>query len=203
MVSVARTRKSERHHLRRSRCRIRTHPSDSLPQSSSTTDGARLSGSAPRWSHCGRSLVSHGQRYTGGTSLGSANPSLILFSRTANLHQTPHRTADSPPSSAPFPGPESSVSKETLALTLSYFCFGYVAWVFFGWFYIYLAQARGLNLKTSAVYSMLPFRGNDNRLSGRWRRQRLDRPSFQSASRKVSPSSLLHGTHCSSSGSGL
>ena len=50
-------------------------------------------------------------------------------------------------------------SKETLALTLSYFCFGYVAWVFFGWFYIYLAQARGLNLKTSAVYSMLPFVG--------------------------------------------
>jgi ACS family glucarate transporter-like MFS transporter len=50
-------------------------------------------------------------------------------------------------------------SKEALALTLSYFCFGYVAWVFFGWFYIYLAQARGLNLKTSAVYSMLPFVG--------------------------------------------
>jgi ACS family glucarate transporter-like MFS transporter len=50
-------------------------------------------------------------------------------------------------------------SKEVLALTLSYFCFGYVAWVFFGWFYIYLAQARGLNLKTSALYSMLPFVG--------------------------------------------
>ena len=50
-------------------------------------------------------------------------------------------------------------SKEMLALTLSYFCFGYVAWVFFGWFYIYLAQVRGLNLKTSAVYSMLPFVG--------------------------------------------
>jgi ACS family glucarate transporter-like MFS transporter len=50
-------------------------------------------------------------------------------------------------------------SKEVLALTLSYFCFGYVAWVFFGWFYIYLAQIRGLNLKTSAVYSMLPFVG--------------------------------------------
>jgi ACS family glucarate transporter-like MFS transporter len=50
-------------------------------------------------------------------------------------------------------------SKEVLALTLSYFCFGYVAWVFFGWFYIYLAQARGLNLKTSAGYSMLPFVG--------------------------------------------
>jgi ACS family glucarate transporter-like MFS transporter len=50
-------------------------------------------------------------------------------------------------------------SKEILALTFSYFAFGYVAWVFFGWFYIYLAQARGFNLKTSAVYSILPFVG--------------------------------------------
>ena len=50
-------------------------------------------------------------------------------------------------------------SKEIIALTLSYFSFGYVAWIFFGWFYIYLAEVRGLNLKTSAVYSMLPFIG--------------------------------------------
>ena len=48
-------------------------------------------------------------------------------------------------------------SREILALTLSYLTYGYIAWVFFGWFYIYLAQARGLNLKTSAVYSILPF----------------------------------------------
>jgi ACS family glucarate transporter-like MFS transporter len=48
-------------------------------------------------------------------------------------------------------------SKEVLAVTLSYFSFGYVAWIFFSWFYIYLAEVRGLNLKTSALYSMLPF----------------------------------------------
>ncbi len=48
-------------------------------------------------------------------------------------------------------------SKDVLAVTLSYFCFGYVAWIFFSWFYIYLAQARGLNLKASAFYAMLPF----------------------------------------------
>jgi len=48
-------------------------------------------------------------------------------------------------------------SKDVLAVTLSYFCFGYVAWIFFSWFYIYLAQARGLNLKASASYAMLPF----------------------------------------------
>src|SRR5881392_2026291 len=48
-------------------------------------------------------------------------------------------------------------SKEVLAVTLSYFCFGYVAWIFFSWFYIYLAQVRGLDLKASAFYAMLPF----------------------------------------------
>ncbi len=48
-------------------------------------------------------------------------------------------------------------SREVYATTLSYFAFGYVAWIFFSWFYIYLAEVRGLNLKTSALYSMLPF----------------------------------------------
>lgn len=48
-------------------------------------------------------------------------------------------------------------SKEVLAVTLSYFCYGYVAWIFFSWFYIYLATVRGLNLKASAFYAMLPF----------------------------------------------
>jgi len=48
-------------------------------------------------------------------------------------------------------------SKDVLAVTLSYFCFGYVAWIFFSWFYIYLAQVRRLNLKASAFYAMLPF----------------------------------------------
>src|SRR4029077_13246250 len=48
-------------------------------------------------------------------------------------------------------------SKEVLAISLSYFSFGYVAWIFFSWFYIYLSEVRGLNLKTSAWYSTLPF----------------------------------------------
>ncbi|HEX7698849.1 MAG TPA: MFS transporter [Candidatus Acidoferrum sp.] len=48
-------------------------------------------------------------------------------------------------------------SKEVLALTLSYFSFGYVAWIFFSWFFIYLAKVRGLDLKVSAFYTTLPF----------------------------------------------
>jgi ACS family glucarate transporter-like MFS transporter len=42
-------------------------------------------------------------------------------------------------------------------LSLAYFCFGYVAWVFFSWFYLYLARVRGLDLKASALYATLPF----------------------------------------------
>jgi ACS family glucarate transporter-like MFS transporter len=43
------------------------------------------------------------------------------------------------------------------AITLSYFCYGYVAWIFFAWFYVYLARVRGMNLKSSAFYGTLPF----------------------------------------------
>jgi len=43
------------------------------------------------------------------------------------------------------------------ALIAAYFSFGYVAWIFFSWFFLYMAQVRGFNLKASARYSMLPF----------------------------------------------
>ena len=43
------------------------------------------------------------------------------------------------------------------ALMVSYFALGYTSWVFFSWFYLYMAQVRGLNLKTSAEFSMMPF----------------------------------------------
>ena len=48
-------------------------------------------------------------------------------------------------------------SKDIWAVTLSYFCYGYVGWIFFSWFYLYLAKVRGLDLKASAFYAMLPF----------------------------------------------
>ncbi len=48
-------------------------------------------------------------------------------------------------------------SKNVWVVTASYFGFGYVAYIFFTWFFTYLSTVRGLNLKSSAVYSMLPF----------------------------------------------
>jgi ACS family glucarate transporter-like MFS transporter len=43
------------------------------------------------------------------------------------------------------------------ALMVGYFSFGYVAWIFFSWFFLYMAQVRGFDLKASARYAMLPF----------------------------------------------
>jgi MFS transporter, ACS family, glucarate transporter len=66
-------------------------------------------------------------------------------------------------SQAATDGPKSLVSwarvlrsKEVWAVTVSYFCYGYVAWIFFSWFFLYLARVRGLNLKASAFYAALP-----------------------------------------------
>jgi ACS family glucarate transporter-like MFS transporter len=47
--------------------------------------------------------------------------------------------------------------RDLLALMASYFSFGYIAWIFFSWFFLYMAQARGVNLRSSADYAMVPF----------------------------------------------
>ena len=43
------------------------------------------------------------------------------------------------------------------ALMAGYFSFGYIAWVFFSWFFLYMAQVRGFDLRHSARFAMLPF----------------------------------------------
>ncbi len=48
-------------------------------------------------------------------------------------------------------------NRDILAVTFSYFCYGYAAYIFFSWFFIYLNTVRGLNLRNSAYYTMLPF----------------------------------------------
>jgi ACS family glucarate transporter-like MFS transporter len=48
-------------------------------------------------------------------------------------------------------------NRHILAVTFSYFCYGYAAYIFFSWFFIYLQTVRGLNLRESAYYTMLPF----------------------------------------------
>jgi ACS family glucarate transporter-like MFS transporter len=48
-------------------------------------------------------------------------------------------------------------SKDVLAIAFSYFTYGYAAWIFFAWFFKYLSDVRGLDLKSSSYYAMLPF----------------------------------------------
>lgn len=48
-------------------------------------------------------------------------------------------------------------NRDVLAVTFSYFGFGYAAYIFFSWFFIYLNTVRGLNLRESSLYTMLPF----------------------------------------------
>ncbi|MDF7777208.1 MFS transporter [Sphingomonas sp. AOB5] len=47
--------------------------------------------------------------------------------------------------------------RQIALLTLAYICFGYVAYIFFTWFFTYLSSVRGLDLKSSGIYAMLPF----------------------------------------------
>jgi MFS transporter, ACS family, glucarate transporter len=66
---------------------------------------------------------------------------------------------DSPPSprTASLPWRAIITDRTVALLTLSYFCYGYAAYIFFTWFFIYLNTVRGMDLKTSALFGMLPF----------------------------------------------
>ncbi|MBV9301178.1 MAG: MFS transporter [Acidobacteriaceae bacterium] len=43
------------------------------------------------------------------------------------------------------------------AITFSYFTYGYAAYIFFSWFFIYLSSVRKLDVRASSYYTMLPF----------------------------------------------
>jgi MFS transporter, ACS family, glucarate transporter len=56
----------------------------------------------------------------------------------------------------PLPWRTIWADRNVRVLTMSYFCYGYLAWIFLAWFYIYLRTARGMDLGTTARYAMLP-----------------------------------------------
>lgn len=76
---------------------------------------------------------------------------LEIIRRGLTLDSTPATNRDAVPWSRIL------TNRSVLFLTMSYFCYGYVAWIFFAWFFTYLARVRGLNLKSSAFYATLPF----------------------------------------------
>lgn len=66
-----------------------------------------------------------------------------------------------PPSSttgsAHLPWARILLSSSIWLMSLSYFAYGYAAYIFFTWFFIYLNDVRHLDLHRSALYTMLPF----------------------------------------------
>ena len=74
-----------------------------------------------------------------------------------NLIRKTRSLAGTGPSRATGSWTAALLNRNVAALTLSYFSFGYVAWIFFSWFFIYLAQARGMDVKANAFFSMIPF----------------------------------------------
>lgn len=48
-------------------------------------------------------------------------------------------------------------NKRLWCLTAAYFTVGYVLYLYFAWFYLYLVDGRGLSVKTAGVYTMAPF----------------------------------------------
>jgi MFS transporter, ACS family, glucarate transporter len=95
-------------------------------------------------------------------------------------------------------------SKDVWALAASYFCYGYVAWIFFSWFFTYLSRVRGLDLKSSSYYATLPFIAMavgcalggfiSDRLS-RSRGMRAGRCGFASAAMLLAGAFIALGSH--------
>lgn len=75
-------------------------------------------------------------------------------------------------------------NRHVLAVTFSYFTYGYAAYIFFTWFYIYLKTVRGLNLRDSSFYTMLPFLAMAScSLVGGWASDRLTKTYGKRAGR--------------------
>jgi ACS family glucarate transporter-like MFS transporter len=58
---------------------------------------------------------------------------------------------------APLPMAVILKSGSVWLMSFSYFAYGYAAYIFFTWFFIYLNDVRHLNWSQSASYTMLPF----------------------------------------------
>lgn len=79
--------------------------------------------------------------------------------RAVSAAEREHIRAGIPASASapPLSWRQIGASRNVWLLTVSYFCYGYSAYIFFSWFFIYLSTVRGMQLKESALYAMLPF----------------------------------------------
>jgi len=68
--------------------------------------------------------------------------------------ESPHNIAESPP---PVPWKAFAHTPSVWWLVLSYTCFGYVAYVYMSWFYLYLVDERGFSVLRGAIFASSPF----------------------------------------------
>ncbi|MCU1223084.1 MAG: major facilitator superfamily 1 [Edaphobacter sp.] len=90
------------------------------------------------------------------------------------------------------------------ALMMGYFSFGYIAWIFFSWFFLYMSEVRGLDLRASAIFTMLPFLSMtvfslvggilSDRLT-RWYGLRVGRCTLASIALAATAACLVLGSH--------
>lgn len=62
-----------------------------------------------------------------------------------------------PETSAPVPWKAFAQTSSVWWLVLSYTCFGYVAYVYLSWFYLYLVEARNFSVLRGALFAASPF----------------------------------------------
>ncbi len=62
-----------------------------------------------------------------------------------------------PETSAPVPWKAFAQTPSVWWLVLSYTCFGYVAYVYLSWFYLYLVEARNFSVLRGALFAASPF----------------------------------------------
>jgi len=83
-------------------------------------------------------------------------------------------------------------NRDIQALTFSYFTYGYAVYIFFSWFFIYLNSVRGLDLKQSSYYAMLPFLAMAVCSPvGGWLSDRISRSSGKRAGRNLLAASAM------------
>ena len=82
---------------------------------------------------------------------------LLGLSRRSLLHRRRHSSRCFTPKAGRLTWSEILRNKDVVIVTLSYFSYGYAAWIFFSWFFIYLNDVRGLNLKQSAILPLCHF----------------------------------------------
>ncbi len=76
--------------------------------------------------------------------------------KEAEVIETGLPAAARAPSAPPVTWRQILSSRSVAAMSLSYFTYGYVAYIYFTWFFIYLRVVRGVDLKSSAILGALP-----------------------------------------------